>query len=218
MQQKFGLNIPRTLEEICDPTRMALLVYDMQVGVVSQIRNGPEITSRVLLLLEAAREGGFRVFFNRYMTLPKEVAGISQLRMAMDWQHVDSIDKIQPRFLRDSPEFQICSELSPITSEAVFDRITMSAFEGTPLNMVLRDCGINAFVIAGVATEVGIEPTVRHAADLGYIPVIATDACGAGNEAAAQRSLDSLRFAGNAVMTDTDTISKIFRRQPMKSR
>jgi nicotinamidase-related amidase len=84
MQQKFGLNIPRTLEEICDPTRMALLVYDMQVGVVSQIRNGPEITSRVLRLLQAAREGGFRVFFNRYMTLPKEVAGVSQLRMAMD--------------------------------------------------------------------------------------------------------------------------------------
>jgi len=93
----------------------------------------------------------------------------------------------------------------------------MSAFEGTPLNMVLRDVEINAFVIAGVATEVGIEPTVRHAADLGYIPVIATDACGAGNEAGAQRSQDSLRFAGNAVMTDTDTISKIFRRQPMKS-
>ena len=217
MQQKFGLNIPRTLEEICDPTRMALLVYDMQVGVVSQIRNGPEITSRVLRLLQAAREGGFRVFFNRYMTLPKEVAGVSQLRMAMDWQHVDSIDKIQPRFLRDSPEFQIVSELSPLTSEAVFDRITMSAFEGTPLNMVLRDCGINAFVIAGVATEVGIEPTVRHAADLGYIPVIATDACGAGHEAAAQRSLDSLRFAGNAVMTDTDKICGIFRRQPTKS-
>jgi biuret amidohydrolase len=170
-----------------------------------------------LHLLQAAREGGFRVFFNRYMTLPKEVAGVSQLRMAMDWQHVDSIDKIQPRFLRDSPEFQIVSELSPLTSEAVFDRIAMSAFEGTPLNMVLRECGINAFVITGAATEVGIEPTVRHAADLGYIPVIATDACGAGNEAAAQRSLDSVRFAGNAVMTDADTICEIFRRQPMKS-
>jgi nicotinamidase-related amidase len=35
---------------------------------------------------------------------------------------------------------------------------------------------INAFVIAGVATEVGIEPTVRHAAGLGYIAVVATDA------------------------------------------
>ena len=72
------------------------------------------ITSRVLLLLQAAREGGIRVFFNGYMTVPKEVAGKYQLRMAMDWQHVDSIDKIQSRFLRDSPGFQIVSELSPL--------------------------------------------------------------------------------------------------------
>jgi biuret amidohydrolase len=157
MQQKFGLNIPQTLDEIVIQRAMALLIYDMQVGVISQIRNGPEITSRVLHILQAAREGGFRVFFNRYMTLPKEVAGVSQLRMAMDWQHVDSIDKVQPRFLRDSPEFQLVVELSPLRSEVVFDRISMSAFEGTPLNMVLRDCGINAFVIAGVATEVGID-------------------------------------------------------------
>ena len=58
MHQKFGLNIPRTLEEICDPTRMALLVYDMQVGVVSQIRNGPEITSRVCAFCRPpAKEG-----------------------------------------------------------------------------------------------------------------------------------------------------------------
>jgi len=54
------------------------------------------------------------------------------------------------------------------------------------------DCGINAFAIVGVAMEVGIEPTVRHAADLGYIPVIVSDACGAGNEDIAKRSLASL--------------------------
>jgi Isochorismatase family len=51
--------------------------------------------------------------------------------------------------------------------------------------------------IVGIATEVGIEPTARHAADLGFIPVIITDACGAGDQAAAQRSLESLRFAPN---------------------
>ncbi len=33
MQQAFGLNIPQTLEDICDPTRLALVVYDMQVGI-----------------------------------------------------------------------------------------------------------------------------------------------------------------------------------------
>ena len=46
MEQAFGLDIPRTLEEVCDPQRMALLVYDMQVGVLSQIKNGEEITAR----------------------------------------------------------------------------------------------------------------------------------------------------------------------------
>ena len=62
----------------------------------------------------------------------------------------------------------------------MIDKITMSAFEGTPLDIVLRDCGVRAYLIAGVAIEVGIEPTVRHSADLGYIPVVVRDACGAG--------------------------------------
>lgn len=43
-----------------------------------------------------------------------------------------------------------------------------------------------------------------HAADLGYIPVVVTDACGAGHEEAARRSIASLEFAGDALMTDVD--------------
>ena len=102
--------------------------------------------------------------------------------------------------------------MSPLPSEVIFDKITMSALEGTLLNIALRDCGINAFAIVGVATEVGIEPTVRHAADLGYIPVIVTDACGAGNESAAERTLASLEFTGDALMTDVETICSFFSR------
>jgi nicotinamidase-related amidase len=49
--------------------------------------------------------------------------------------------------------------------------IALPLQEGTPLDLVLRDCGIVAVAIVGVALEAGIEPTVRHAADLGYIPV-----------------------------------------------
>jgi nicotinamidase-related amidase len=85
----------------------------------------------------------------------------------------------------------------------------MSAFEGTFLNIALRDCGINAFIIVGLATEIGIEPTVRHGVDLGYIPVIVTDACGGGDEDAAQRSIENLKFAGDAVMTDTETLCRL---------
>jgi isochorismate hydrolase len=37
MQEAFGMEIPETLEEACDPGRAALLVYDMQVGVLQQV-------------------------------------------------------------------------------------------------------------------------------------------------------------------------------------
>jgi hypothetical protein len=40
MKRAYGLSIPQTLEDVCDPQRIALLVYDMQVGILSQIKNG----------------------------------------------------------------------------------------------------------------------------------------------------------------------------------
>jgi len=206
MEHVFGLDIPRALGEVCDPKRITLLVYDMQVGIVSQIKNGREITARVTQVLEAARKAGIRVFFTRHMSLPRELMGVFQLRMAMAWQRVSSVDQIKSPFLRGSPAFNLIPELAPLPSEAIFDKIAMSAFEGTPLNMALRDCGINAFIIVGIAMEIGIEPTVRHGSDLGYIPVVVADACGAGHQDAAQRALTSLEFSGDALTTNVDTI------------
>jgi nicotinamidase-related amidase len=212
VERVFGLNVPGTLEEICDPRRMALLVYDMQAGIVSQLPNGPEVTGRVAEVLGAAREGGFPVFFSRHMSLPKELMGVFQLRQAMAWQRVERVEDVEPWFPRNSPQFQIVSELEPLASEAVSDKIAMSAFEGTFLNIALRDLGIVSFAICGIATEVGIEPTVRHGADLGYIPVVIADACGAGDEAAGRRALESLEFAGDSIITDSATISALFRK------
>ena len=146
-----------------------------------------------------------RVFFMRHMSLPKEMMGAFQYRMAMAWQRTDDPAKVEPWFLRDSPGFGIVPELAPRPSEAIFDKLTMSAFEGTPLAMALRDCGIGAFAIAGIAMEIGIEPTARHAADLGLVPVIVADACGSGDADAAQRSIEALRFAGDAMLTDTES-------------
>jgi len=211
MKNIFGLSIPETLEEVCDPQRIALLVYDMQVGILSQIKNPEQITLQVLKVLITARKAKVRVFFSRHLSLPKELMGMFQFRTAMAWQRADSPDQVNPWFLRDSPGFQIVPELAPHPSEGVFDKLTMSAFEGTWLDFALRDCGINAFIIVGVATEIGIEPTARHGADLGYIPVLVTDACGSGNEEAAKRSIESLKFAGDALITDTETICDVLR-------
>jgi nicotinamidase-related amidase len=207
MQHHRNLGIPDTLAEACDAERIALLVYDMQVGAVGQLADGPEVTERVGRVLDAARRARVRVFFTRYMTLPTELMGISQLRMWMSWQRKDRVEDVASPFLRDSPGFGLVPELVPRESEAVFDRLSMSAFEGTPLGFALRDAQVTAFAIVGVAMEVGIEPTVRHGADLGLIPVVVTDACGAGNPSAAERSLDSLATAGDAILTDSSTIT-----------
>ena len=206
MQRAFELNIPQTLDEVCEPTRLALVVYDMQVGIVNQIENGRQITEKVVQILAASRKAGIRIFFTRHMSLPKELMGISQLRMGMAWQKVKSVDEVKPWFLRDSPGFHLIPEMSPLPSEAIFDKLTMSAFEGTPLDFALRDCGIVAFAIVGIAMEIGIEPTVRHGADLGYIPVVVKDACGFGHCDAADRSVANLEFAGDALFTTVEAM------------
>src|SRR5262245_14658211 len=212
MQHAFGLDIPRTLEDVCDPRRLALVVYDMQVGILHQIANRAEIIAKVVNVLRVARETGIRVCFTRHLSLPKELMGVFQWRMAMAWQRVERVEDVKPWFLRDSPGFQLVPEMTPQPSEAIFDKIAMSAFEGTPLDITLRDCGVNAFAIVGVATEIGIDLTVRHGADLGYIPIVVRDACGAGHLDSAERANATLAFLGDAFFTTIDEIGGLLRR------
>lgn len=211
MQHAFGLDIPRTLEDACDPRRLALIIYDMQIGILKQLPHGGEIVAKVVELLAAARESGVRVFFMRHLSLPKELMGVSQYRMAMAWQRVDRPEDVHPWFLRDAPGFQLAPEMAPRPSEAIFDKLTMSAFEGTPLDIALRDCGVTAFAIAGVATEIGIEPTVRHGADRGYVPIVVRDACGAGHHEAGERSFATLEYIGDALFTNVDDLARLLR-------
>ena len=108
MKNIFGLSIPQTLEEVCDPQRGALVVYDMQVGILSQIKNADQITRQVLKVLTAARDAGVRVFFSRHLSLPKELMGMFQFRMAMGWQRVDSPDQSQIHgFCAMLPDFRL---------------------------------------------------------------------------------------------------------------
>lgn len=209
MEHAYGLDIPRTLHEACHPTRTAMVIYDMQTGVVGQIADGPQIASRVVNLVVAARTGGYRVIYLRHMFPPPALSGVTALRTAMAWQRVDSVVDVRPFLTRDAPGFELIPELTPSPDELVLDKMTMSAFEGTPLDIVLRDCRLDSFVIAGVAMEVGIEPTVRHALDLGYLPIVVADACGAGHPEAAARSRATLEFAGGSLWTDTATIQPI---------
>jgi len=196
--------LPAAFEDWCDPARTALLVYDMQVGICRQLADGPGVVARCAAALEAARAAGMRVAFTRHVSCPRPWMGATQLRTAMAWQRASSPEAVVAPFLRDAPATAIVPALAPRADELVVDKIGMSAFEGTPLATALRDCGVVGVAIAGIALEIGIEPTVRHATDLGFVPLVLADACGQGRAEAGARAMQTMRFIGEAVIGDVD--------------
>jgi nicotinamidase-related amidase len=214
MERAYGLEIPRTLEEVCDPRRLALLVYDMQEGIFAQAPGLRAVIPHVAGVLEAARQAGVRTVFTRHMSLPKELMGVSQLRTAMAWQGAARVADVRSLFLRDSPGFQLIPEMAPRPSEAVLDKLGMSAFAGTPLDLVLRDCGVVAVAVVGVVLEIGIAPTVSHATDLGFVPVVVADACGSVEEEARRRALADIAYTLMSLTTETAPFVDLLRRAP----
>ncbi len=209
MNKIRGLSIPSALDELCKPRRTALLVYDMQIGICSQIREGARIVERCAVALAAARRAGMRIVFTRHLSCPKNWMGTTQLRTAMAWQRTADPEAVKSWFLRGAPASEIAPELRPSADELVLDKLSMSAFEGTPLSYVLKDCDILGVAIVGIALEIGIEPTVRHATDLGFVPIVLADACGIGNAEAGTRSLHTMRFVGEAIISDVDSFSQL---------
>ena len=202
MDELNGLRIPQSLEDVCRPERLALLVYDMQVGILEQMAEPEKVIGNVRQVLDVARSVGVRTYFTRHVTLPVELMGVAQLRMWRSWQRVERLEDVRSPFLPDAPQTQIVPELQPTEKEAVLDKLTLSAFAGTPLQLALRGAGVDAIAIVGVATEIGVEPTARHAGDLGFVPVVVTDACAAGNAEAGARAIETLAFLGDAFLTD----------------
>jgi hypothetical protein len=95
---------------------MALLVYDMQIGIKSQVKEGDAIVGKIRQILEVARAARLRIFFTRHMSLPKELMGAFQFRMAMTWQRVDDRTVVSARrtWLRNCARTAAASERSYI--------------------------------------------------------------------------------------------------------
>jgi len=55
-------------------------VYDMQVGIRSQIADGDRVVARCATALSAARAAGMRVAYTRHLSAPKPWMGVTHLR------------------------------------------------------------------------------------------------------------------------------------------
>jgi nicotinamidase-related amidase len=65
----------------------------------------------------------------------------------------------------------------PLAGETVVPKTTNSAFIGTDLESRLREAGVKALVIVGVATNNSVEATVRMAGNLGFDQNLVEDCC-----------------------------------------
>ena len=156
---------------------LALLVYDMQVGIAHKLPRAEPVIAAAQRALAAARTAKIPVFFCRHLTWPKAVSGPNHLRGGMALARATDPETYVPQFLRESPGFPVIDELAPTADEGLFDKIGMSAFDGTPLEATLRDLGVSTVAIVGAVLEIGIEPTVKHASELGFVPSVLGDAC-----------------------------------------
>lgn len=74
------------------------------------------------------------------------------------------------------------AKASPNPNEAILVKHRVSAFYGTPLEAILRTCGVRTVVIAGCATDVAVQAAVRDAHDRDFECIVAADSCIAASD------------------------------------
>ena len=186
-----------------DATRVAMLIIDLQnlcahpqgwMGRLATDQDKPEhlkerfdfieeITPNVKRLLNHSRKIGVEVFHIRvaFRTLSTR-DGKRQL-----------LNKLE-----DTPllpmDFEFIDALKPLEDEIIIDKSSVSAFNSTAIDQVLRNMRRDILWICGVVTEGCVELTTRDAADKGYFCTIVTDGCASSrrttHEDAVQRITD----------------------------
>jgi nicotinamidase-related amidase len=134
---------------LSDRPNTALLVIDVQKGVVDNAHNRDAVVANINALVGRARA--------------EEVPIV--------WvQHSDE------NLLRDSEEWQYVPELVRDNAEPLVHKSYADSFEGTDLEIVLADRGIGRLVVTGAQTDECIRSTIHGAFVRGYDVTLVGDA------------------------------------------
>ena len=151
-----------------DPTITALVLIDLQQSNVARElapHSAQQVVAHSAQLAEAMRQRGGTVVYVR--VLIKELLPLSA-----------DVALSRPASAPPLPEnaTDLVPEAGCQESDIVIAKRQWGAFQGTDLEQQLRRRGITTLVLAGFATNFGIESTARAATDLGYAVVFAEDA------------------------------------------
>lgn len=197
--------VPLTLADFLAPRRAALVMWDMQNGLAGRAPGLDTIRSNAIKLIEAAERARIMVIWSRHILPPLELTSGPFLLFLMKKQKVSHPSQLEPTMQRGMEDTDFIDGLAPRPHHIVLEKSQPSLFIDTPLDLRLKTMGIDTLVIGGVATDIGIEFTCRHASALGYYTVVAEDASGSYSREAHERSLAFLRSWTTPVVT-TDAI------------
>jgi len=127
----------------------ALVVIDVQNGVVAGAHERDAVVANVGTLVEKAREEGVPVVWV---------------------QHNDD------GLARGSDDWQIVPELAPGEAEPLVEKQYGDSFEDTDLESVLSGLGVGRLVVAGAQTDMCIRSTLHGALARGYDATLVSDA------------------------------------------
>ena len=127
----------------------ALLVVDVQNGVVGGAHERDSVVANVGTVVEKARQAGVPVVWVQHSS-----------------QHL----------AKDSDEWQIVPELEPDDDEPLVGKTYADSFEETSLETVLADLGVGRLVLAGAQTDECIRSTLHGAITRGYDATLVSDA------------------------------------------
>jgi nicotinamidase-related amidase len=140
-----------------DRPHTALVVIDVQQGVVGEAPLRDEVVDNIGTLLEKARRDGVPVIWV---------------------QHSDE------ELVRGSDAWQYVPELVRQQSEPLVHKSYGDSFEGTDLEQVLADLGVGRLVVAGAESDACIRSTIHGAFTRGYDVTLVGDAHTAGDKSA----------------------------------
>ena len=156
-------------ELILDPRRTAVVVIDLQKGIV-QFGGNPHSSQTVIAnaaaLLDAARSAGAQAILVHVDISPD---GGDALKVECD----------QPMRMGGAlpPDWsELIPELDRQPGDLVILKRQPDAFFGTELELQLRRRGLDTIILCGIATEFGVEATARDANQRGFEQVFAEDA------------------------------------------
>lgn len=160
------------------------------------------VVERVRRLHVAARRSGVLVALTRF-TVPADGGLLVPNTPVM--QQVAGDPALRP----DAPGSQLVPELVPGRDDLVVDNQKLSGLAGSALAETLLGRGVDTLVLTGVATNLTVEQTARHATDLGFRVWVLGDCCAADHPAVHEASLANLRLTTMGVTGSAEALAAL---------